>query len=332
MLEKILKGLLQLCLAGFLLCVGFVSLLHIMKPSTEPPVSADDINSACADNARNFIGSLKDGFDTREYWKPGIQPKILYSVSDYRFLKNGTFPDLKMAFNTFEVSSSTQTGIPIRKRWDVVLDPNSTSVEGKKCAIVNIRDTESDDPIIPDDEIKHQQLPTPISTPPAPSIQTTDDREFSCTMLGEYKYGMTLDDFSAVHYKNYSAAPACQTENGAAKCKGHIALGSIHGIADFLFDDNKLFSISGSFDPREFLTVKNVFIAKFGEPSGIGVCRDPALNVSSSCEDLAWSKYGSLIMLHENYDNNGEQFVIFPPINQKHDNSSCPVAFITKDK
>jgi hypothetical protein len=228
MVEKIIKGLLQLILAGLLLCAGFLILVHIMKPSTEIANLPDDPKSACADNARNFMGSLKDGFDTRGYWKPGIQPKLLYSVNDYRFLKSGDFPDFKMAFNTFEVSSSNQAGIPIRKRWDVVLDPSATSTEGKKCAIVNIRDTESDDPIIADTEIKTQHDPSSTSTPISTPIE--DGKEFSCTMIDEYKYGMTLDDFSAFHSKNYSAAPACQITNGAGQCKGHIALGNIHGI------------------------------------------------------------------------------------------------------
>lgn len=333
MLDKIAKGLFQLIFAGALLVAGFFVLMHFMKPSAEistMPSGSLDHKLDCSNNSRHFMDALKDGYSTKEYWKPGVQDKVLYSVSDYRLLSSGRFVNFKLVFYTFEVSSSTQAGIPIRKRWDIVMDENATNSEGNKCAIVNIRDAESDDPVIPDAEIKTEHVP---SDHPTPMSSPVDGNEFSCTMIDDYKYGMTLDDFRASHYKKYSSDPSCQITNGGGQCKGHIALGNIHGIGDFLFDEGKLFAIGGSFDPREFSTVKNVFIDKFGEPSGIGVCRHPALNVSSGCEDLAWSKYGAVIMLHENYVN-GDQFQIFPPMNgPEHKNySSCPVAFITRDK
>jgi hypothetical protein len=175
MLDKIIKGLLQLILAGGLLCAGFFALLHIMKPSTAT-ITPVDTKLACSDNARNFMGSLKDGVDIKGYWKPESQIKFLYSVNDFRLISDGRYVNFKLVFYTFEVNSSTQAGIPIRKRWDVVMDADANNSEGKKCAIVNIRDSEGDDPVVSGSDMKTYFIPpfTPTNTETQPQADPDD--------------------------------------------------------------------------------------------------------------------------------------------------------------
>jgi hypothetical protein len=179
MFDKIIKGFFQLMLAGVVLCIGTFMLMHFMKPSTKTIASPAPVDPklACSDNARNFMGSLKDGTDIKGYWKSGSPVKFLYSVNDFRLIQDGRFVNFKLVFYTFEVSSSTQVGIPIRKRWDIVMDADANNSAGKNCAIVNIRDSEGDDPVVSGSDMKTYFIPplTPANTETQPPQAELND-------------------------------------------------------------------------------------------------------------------------------------------------------------
>jgi hypothetical protein len=143
---------------------GCLGLLWIVDQMPATPASTDP-RVICADNADMFLFSLKKGLlSADQYWKPGVDPKLLFTVTDYHAMSGG--PVGKFAYYTFEVNSSTQDGIPIRKRWDIVMEINATNGKGQSCAITDMRDSENFVPTY------HPQPSTPVVTNPIPDVQT----------------------------------------------------------------------------------------------------------------------------------------------------------------
>jgi hypothetical protein len=133
--------------ASGLIIVGiifFISLVAVISNSSHPLDPRDYKSITCSGPADLFLYNLKTDstHDAGEYWKPGIEPKLLFSVSDYRHLDDGYFKTGNLLFYNYEVNSSTQGGIPIRKHWSIIVDPDADSTRGEKCAIVDVRDAE----------------------------------------------------------------------------------------------------------------------------------------------------------------------------------------------
>ena len=138
------KNLLIGLLLAVVLVVGFYVVYGIWgsNPGALVATSKPEQPYECGVNVRMFLGYLKDGDAANEYWKPGIVPHKLYAVSDYRYLGEGFLQQAKLAFYTYEINSTTREGIPIRKRWHILLDPNAKNGDGKKCAITGIVEAE----------------------------------------------------------------------------------------------------------------------------------------------------------------------------------------------
>jgi hypothetical protein len=106
-------------------------------------------NYDCANNSRLYLLALKEGKPVASgYWKPGIRPKRLFDVRDYREIKGGplltrTNQEVKLPrfYYEYAVESATKGGIPIRKRWAVIME-HSENYSGKGCAIVDLREAE----------------------------------------------------------------------------------------------------------------------------------------------------------------------------------------------
>jgi hypothetical protein len=105
----------------------------------------------CEDNALGFLYSLKrgDSVTAAAFWKPGVEPKTLFAVQGYKVMAQGPYLSGNGKINTpqrvyreFEVESSTQGGLPIRKRWDVVMEPSAKNYGNHPCAVVDLVEAE----------------------------------------------------------------------------------------------------------------------------------------------------------------------------------------------
>ncbi|MBZ5508957.1 MAG: hypothetical protein LAO78_26150 [Acidobacteriia bacterium] len=104
----------------------------------------------CSDNATIYLEMLKRGdADAPRYWKSGVRPVTLFTVRDYKKIVQGDFMQadgkpypLARVYYRYEVESSTQGGIPIRKRWDIVLEPSTPNLNGTPCAIVALNEAQ----------------------------------------------------------------------------------------------------------------------------------------------------------------------------------------------
>ncbi|HEY2169935.1 MAG TPA: hypothetical protein VGJ30_09955 [Candidatus Angelobacter sp.] len=129
-------------IAGIILVAAIVAFFIANPPQ---PLDPRDSNSiTCSGTADLFLYNLKTGWsnDAKKYWKTGVDPKLLFSVSDYRHLSDGYFKTGTLLFYDYEVNSSTEGGIPIRKHWSIIVDPDADSAKGEKCAIVDLREAE----------------------------------------------------------------------------------------------------------------------------------------------------------------------------------------------
>jgi hypothetical protein len=104
----------------------------------------------CSSNAFAYLLALKEGNGISSgYWKPGAKPMTLYSVRSFDEIAGGSFVKAdRQPFNPprryekFTVESSTHGGIPITKRWNVIMEPSSTNFGGRPCAIVALKEAE----------------------------------------------------------------------------------------------------------------------------------------------------------------------------------------------
>jgi hypothetical protein len=102
----------------------------------------------CSDNSTIYLEMLKRGdADAPRYWKSGVRPVTLFSVHDYKRIlqgdsvqTNGKPYPLARVYYRYEVESSTERGTPIRKRWDIVLEPSTANLNGTPCAIVALNE------------------------------------------------------------------------------------------------------------------------------------------------------------------------------------------------
>lgn len=104
------------------------------------------VEDKCSDNSTIYLEMLKRGDPVApRYWKPGVQSVTLYSVTYYKEIKHGPFNQgngksfpIPRVYYQYEVASSTQGGFPIRKRWNVEMEPSIPNMNGTSCAIVDL--------------------------------------------------------------------------------------------------------------------------------------------------------------------------------------------------
>lgn len=122
-----------------------------MKANQAKALEASQKEQRCEPNALGYLHSLMtaDSLAAAGFWKPGISPKTLFAVGSYREIRYGTYlmkggneykpPRL---FYEFEVESSTKGGFPIRKRWNIIMEPESKNFADWDCAIVDLVEAE----------------------------------------------------------------------------------------------------------------------------------------------------------------------------------------------
>jgi hypothetical protein len=118
-----------------------------MRSNQAKALEASQKEQRCESNALGYLHSLMtgDSIAAAGFWKPGVSPKTLFAVESYREIRYGTYlmrggneynpPRL---FYKFEVESSTKGGFPIRKRWNIVMEPESKNYADWNCAIVDL--------------------------------------------------------------------------------------------------------------------------------------------------------------------------------------------------
>jgi len=132
----------------FVMLAVFAS-FGVFDNSSSPTTAAAQKPDSCSTNSFAYLLALKEGKSIASaYWKPGVEPKTLFDVRDFNEIKHGpmlmrTGQPYKVprAYYQYEVESSTRGGIPIRKRWDVVMEPTEKS-GGNDCAIVDLQEAQ----------------------------------------------------------------------------------------------------------------------------------------------------------------------------------------------
>jgi hypothetical protein len=105
---------------------------------------------ACSDNSTIYLEMLRRGdADAPRYWKSGVRSVSLFSVRDYKKVIQGDlmqadgkqYPVARVYYR-YDIESSTQAGIPIHKRWDIVMEPSTPNLNGTPCAIVALNEAQ----------------------------------------------------------------------------------------------------------------------------------------------------------------------------------------------
>jgi hypothetical protein len=133
-----------------LVLIGLVA-LGVWLRSRSPLATDSPQPDECASSANGYLHSLMtgDSLSAAGFWKPGVEPKRLFAVHNFHQVINGPF--LKSSgepFNIprvhyeYEIESSTKGGIPIRKRWNILMEPSTKDYGGLDCAIVDVVDAE----------------------------------------------------------------------------------------------------------------------------------------------------------------------------------------------
>jgi len=140
-----------ICMAIFIIVVGgLVSRGVSTDTSTATSGDAQKSNNFdCSGNSYAYLLALKEGKNIAQaFWKPGVTPKTLFDVRDFNrvkegpmLMRNGQPYKVPRTYYEFEVESSTHGGIPIRKRWAVIME-QSQNFGGKGCAIVDFQEAE----------------------------------------------------------------------------------------------------------------------------------------------------------------------------------------------
>jgi hypothetical protein len=124
--------------------------LNTKVSSPEPAQATSEPKDDCQLHSFAYLLALKEGNAIgAAYWKPGVHPMTLYAVRSFDEIKHGFMTQANgqpyknpRIYYQYEVESSTRGGIPIRKRWDVVMERNSKDYGGETCALVDLREAE----------------------------------------------------------------------------------------------------------------------------------------------------------------------------------------------
>lgn len=104
----------------------------------------------CDDNSYGYLWALQHGNSVAAtYWKPGVTPETLFDVRKFTVIKHGRLFQaggkpykIPRVYYQYEVESSTKMGLPIRKRWDIVMESDTKTVGEQPCAIVQLAEAE----------------------------------------------------------------------------------------------------------------------------------------------------------------------------------------------
>lgn len=136
-----------------ILAYFFLLLVVGCGTETAPVVPNPDATKQdeCASNARAYLLGLQTGDSVAAagFWKPGVTSKTLFAVHDFQELTHGNFLNangepykIPRIHYKFEIESSTKGGIPIRKRWDIIMEPTTKNYGGFLCSIVDLTEAE----------------------------------------------------------------------------------------------------------------------------------------------------------------------------------------------
>jgi hypothetical protein len=126
--------------------VGILFACETNTPSTNPS-QTEVKQDRCEGNALGYLHSLMTGDSVAAagFWKPGIAPKTLFTVQNFHIISHGPFLNHSAmpykpprVYYKLEVESSTKGGFPIRKRWNIVMEPGSKNFADWDCAIVDL--------------------------------------------------------------------------------------------------------------------------------------------------------------------------------------------------
>jgi hypothetical protein len=123
----------------------FGSISAVKAPSSADPA---DVNH-CGASAGVFLNLLKNGDSTASgLWKPGLKVAGIINVRSYSQVRHGDYLNndkpykIPRVYYEYDVESSTKGGIPIRQRWDIVMEPTSPNALGQPCSIVELKDAQ----------------------------------------------------------------------------------------------------------------------------------------------------------------------------------------------
>lgn len=132
------------------LFVGLCLMGYVIGSIIDPDSGKVKEVDPCDNNSYAYLYDLKRGSPNyaADYWKPGVTAKSLIDVHNFSSLGHGTFPNSKgkpqkvtRVYYTYEIESSNEGGMPIRKHWAVVMEPGSKNGLDKPCAIVDVVET-----------------------------------------------------------------------------------------------------------------------------------------------------------------------------------------------
>src|SRR5438477_335598 len=124
-MQKIILGGL-VCFLIMVVVIGVA--LTFYAPPPAPTQAARQSGDDCQTNSFGYLLALKEGNSiAAAYWKPGVRPATLYSVTKFDEIRQGSALQRNgqpyknpRVYYQYEVESSTRGGIAIRKRWNVV--------------------------------------------------------------------------------------------------------------------------------------------------------------------------------------------------------------------
>ena len=105
----------------------------------------------CKSQAWGYLIALQTGdwLAAAGFWRPDLKSKKLFAVHSYQEIVSGPYWPAKhkgniitRIYHQFEIESSTQGGFPIRKRWNIVMEPESKNFADRDCAIVDLVEAE----------------------------------------------------------------------------------------------------------------------------------------------------------------------------------------------
>ena len=139
----------KILLILFAVFVGLILMGMVIASLAGADLNAKKESDPCDDGSFNYLYGLQHGTSSAVYWKPGVTAKNLIDVHSFNPLGHGTFPNsngkahkVPRVFYTYEVESSNAGGMPIRKHWAVVMEPNSKNGLDEPCAIVDVVETQ----------------------------------------------------------------------------------------------------------------------------------------------------------------------------------------------
>jgi hypothetical protein len=109
-----------------------------------------DAKDPCETSSFLYLLALQEGKSiAAAYWKPGVTPETLFAVRSFNVIKHGSFIQpggkpykIPRVYYEYEVESSSKMGIPIRKRWNIVMETDTKNFGNEPCAIVQLAEAE----------------------------------------------------------------------------------------------------------------------------------------------------------------------------------------------